>query len=125
MIRAMPIDFSIAPEEQLVRSRCFGQLTVRDIAEHQDALAADPTFEPEFDQIFDLTAVETIDIDRGGTIALARRSPFSGNSRTAVIANAPLAVGLARVFGAMVQGGRRDLRVFDDARHALDWLNGG
>lgn len=125
MIRVMPIDFSIAPDEQLVRSRCFGHVTVRDITGHQDALAADPTFEPEFDQIFDLTAVETIDIDRSGTIALARRSPFAEASRTAVIASAPLAVGLSRVFGAMVQGGRRDLRIFEDVAQAVDWLNGG
>ncbi|NJN51385.1 MAG: hypothetical protein HC809_05985 [Gammaproteobacteria bacterium] len=118
----MPIDFAIEPERRRVVSRCFGVLAARDMSEHQDAIAADPTFEPEFSQLFDLTEVERIDVDRAATIALARRSPFSPDARTAVVATSALAVGLSRVFGAMVHGGRRDLQVFDNVAAALQWL---
>ena len=97
---------------------------MRDMSLHQDQLAADPTFEPEFDQIFDARAIERIDMDRAALIAMARRSPFAEDSRTAVITSDALSIGLAKTFGAMVKGGRRDLRVFADIEEAKSWLAG-
>ncbi len=124
IIRRMPIEFTILPEERLVVSRCTGVIAMRDVSLHQDQLAADPTFEPEFDQIFDARALERVDMGRAALIAIARRSPFSDDSRTAVITSDALGIGLAKVFGAMVKGGRRDLRVFAHIEEAKSWLAG-
>ena len=89
----------------------------------QRRLAADPLFDPAFDQLFDLGGVTDFklpeDYIRGG----ATRSVFAPESRRVLVAPTDLAYGLARMFAAW-NGGAKEagFRVFRKKEEAVRWL---
>ena len=61
----MPSSYTIDKDRELVTSTGWGVLTAAEVMEHQEWLASDKDFHPDFYQLLDLTAVTNIEIDSG------------------------------------------------------------
>lgn len=121
----MPLEHVIDVEHQLVRSRGWGELTDADVIGHQARVAADPRFNPDFNQLVDLRDVTGTQDLSGRTIEqVSRKTVFSPTSRRAVVAASAAVFGIGRM-GALyreVAGGKDVIRVFQAMEDALQWL---
>lgn len=120
----MPCSYEIDREHRLVRSRGWGVLTGTEIMEHQARLAADESFQQDYFQLADFTAVTRLQLDADIVRQLAARNLFSAKSKRAFIVNTTVAKGLARMFQTYreLAGGQEQIRIFSDRQEALQWL---
>ena len=58
----MPWRYTIDAERGLVISTGWGRMTFAEMQAHQDQLASDPQFNPEFRQLVDATAITELNI---------------------------------------------------------------
>lgn len=84
----MPAEFSIHPEEWLVRSLAWGTLTDKDLLTHQLRLIADKKFRPGMNQIFDFSEVSAPRVTFEGVKIFADRNPFGAGVRRAFVVSA-------------------------------------
>jgi len=87
-------------------------------------LLNDPDFDPEFNQLIDLTAVTSLDISADEARAIAGRKLFSFTSRRALVATSPAIFGMGRmmeVYNEMSEVASQ-VRIFYDLPSALKWL---
>ena len=120
----MPARYVILMDRRLVVSMGWGRLTFSDFRCQQDAFKNDPTFDPTFDQLVDVTQVEHLELTTEQAKIIAARGIFHASSRRAVVARKPSIFGTARMMDAYhsVATGRNHVRVFYDRDAALQWL---
>ena len=102
-------------------------MTFAELQAHQDQLAGDPQFKPEFCQLVDGTAVTELNISIDEARILAGRRLFSPTSRRAFLGNG-LSVQIAKRFMqayALVAKGREQISVFHERNAAMKWLGRG
>ena len=117
----MPAEYRIDPAERMVYNRGWGVFTDDDLAAGRAAMSADPTFHPEFDQLYDFTEVTDLRVSSRTLRELAATSPFATTARRAVVVSSEAAFGLARMYAIMAM--REDLiQVFRDRESAMLWL---
>ena len=120
---AMPAYFKIDKERRLVMSTGAGVFTMTDALAHQENLLKDSDFEPTFSQFWDLTYVTKVDLTSEDLQRLSQRSIFSRDSRRAILVNADLVFGLARMFEIYRDSlGETGIRVFRNLEDALEWV---
>ncbi len=120
---AMPAYFKIDKERRLVMSTGAGVFSMTDALAHQENLLKDSDFEPTFSQLWDLTHVTKVDLTSEDLQRLSQRSIFSRDSRRAILVNADLVFGLARMFEAFRENfGEEGIRVFRNLDDALEWV---
>ena len=109
---------------RLIVSKAWDLLTFDDVKAHQTQLLSDPDFDPEFNELLDLSAVTAIDMSADEERILAGRRVFSSSSRRAFVASRPANFGMARLFEAYHQMSQApsQIRVFYDLASALKWL---
>jgi hypothetical protein len=120
----MPWRYTIDAERKLVTSTGWGRVTFGELQAHQDQLASDPHFNPEFRQLVDATAVADLNISIGEARILAGRRMFSPKSRRAFLGNGLSIVAaklLMQAYGCLAKG-REEIRVFHERNAALSWL---
>jgi hypothetical protein len=120
----MPTRHAIDKERRLVISTGSEQLTFSQVKTHQDQLLNDPDFDPEFNQLIDLTAVTSLDISVDEAKIIASRKLFSSTSRRAFVASSPSIFGMGRmmeVYNEMSNVASR-VRIFYDLPSAVEWL---
>jgi hypothetical protein len=122
----MPADFQIDQAQGLVRSRAWGVLNRSDLTSHVARLRADPTFQPQFRQMWDFTEVTRSELTYAELTEMAKISVFSPKSRRAILAPADAIFGMARMFQMMREShGETGIRVFRKRSEALRWLEAG
>jgi hypothetical protein len=120
---AMPAYFKVDKERRLVMSTGSGVFTMSDALAHQENLLKDSDFEPNFSQLWDLTHVTEVDLTSEDLRSLAQTSIFSSDSRRAILGNADLVFGLARMFEIYRDSlGETGIRVFRNLDDALEWV---
>jgi hypothetical protein len=86
----MPCRYRIDAERRVVVSTAWGNLTFADMDAHQEQLAVDPLFSPEFNQLVDATAVAGINLSLDEAKKVAGRRLFSSTSRRAFPRKRPI-----------------------------------
>jgi hypothetical protein len=121
----MPTRFEIDKERRLVRSYGWGEVIFADVVQHQQGLRTHPDFDPDFDQIADLTDVDSLAISAEEIQLLAHITLFSENSRRAFVAPSQLAFGMVRMFEAHHDSSfaPSTTMVFRSMSEALNWLD--
>ena len=120
----LPVHYAIYREQRLVISTALGRLTFAEVKEHQNQLLNDPEFNPEFNQLLDLSAVTDMDLSIDEAKMAARRRMFSPASRRAILASRPAIYGMGRLLGAHheLAEGSSQVGIFYDLPSALEWL---
>ena len=120
----MPIRSRIDASRRLVTTVAEGIVTDDDIRAFRRDVAADPEFEPSFDQLVDMTGVERVDVSFDLRVDVVETSLFTEGSRRAIVAPEPHQMGFARQYALMSSGGgRRDtVMVFASREEAEAWL---
>lgn len=120
----MPLRYVIDKERRLVRTTGWDRLTFDQTKAYQDQLLNDPDFDPEFNQLVDLTALAGLGMSTEETKQIASRSGFSARSRRAFVAPDPAVFGMSRLFAVYneMSSTPSQIQVFHDAISALKWL---
>jgi len=123
----MPCRYRIDAERRLVITTAWGRMTFAEMQAHQDQLAADPHFNPEFNQLVDATAITEANISVDEAKMLASRRLFSPTSRRAFLGSglSILAAGRLMQAFAHIAKGREQISVFHERNAALKWLGLG
>ena len=119
----MPVAYEIDKKRRLVVCTVTGPVAVEDVVRFREQLLGDSDFDPNFSQLVDATGITRTDIRPDQARSLAEESPFSRNSRRALIAGSDLGFALLRVY-EIVRGlrGDRQVRVFRNRAAAMEWL---
>jgi len=120
----MPLRYVIDKGRRLVHTTGWDRLTFAQTEAYRDQLLNDPDFDPEFNQLVDLTALTGLGMSVEETKQIASGTGFSASSRRAFVAPDPAVFGMSRLFGAyseMSKTGSR-IQVFPDLSSALKWL---
>jgi len=120
----MPCRYIIDRKRRLVVSTAWGRVTFADMKTHQDQLASDPEFSPEFSQLVDARAVTTVSVSMSEAMAIVKRRFFSRTSRRAFVGSGLPMIPAHRLMQAYSQFTNRPERIclFHDRSAALKWL---
>ena len=123
----MPLTYAIDKDRRLVILTGSERLTLHDFNLFQDQLLNDPSFNPEFNLLTDVTAVTDFDGSTDEAKQIASRTVFSPACRRAIVAREPHVFGMARLIHTYREMGRIGKPgdgegVFYDLPSALRWL---
>jgi hypothetical protein len=120
----LPCRYFIDKERRLVISTGWGHLTFAEAKALQSAVLVDPDFNPDFNQLVDVTTVGKLDISFDEAKRLAREKMFSPASQRALVATSPAVFGMMRLMGTYHELGETSslVSVFYDVPSALAWL---
>jgi hypothetical protein len=122
-VEEMPQSYTIDRKKKLVISKAWGACTAFDVLEFREQVLQDDDFNPDFCQLVDVTRVTELDITANEVRMLAEMSPFSVESRRALVAKSPLVFGFLRMFETLRSlRGEKFIRVFHDCNDAMAWL---
>src|SRR5437762_6003144 len=97
-VGSMPCSYVIDTERRLVISTAWGVVTGEEALEHQNKLAEDQAFHPEFNQLLDCGGVSNAVIDLAMIRTLTAKNLFSPSSRRGLVAKSKIMYGTARMF---------------------------
>jgi len=118
----MPIRFTIDPKLRRVNAVFDGKVTEDEIVSYYDALRADPSFDPNFDNFADCRAVDPQPDVKGSFVrAMPQFIPFSPTARHAIVVANPAIFGLARMF-QLANKDDSNIEVFQNLDEARAWL---
>jgi len=86
----MPVVLKIDSRRKVVYSAFYGKITDAELANHRSAIATDPDFNPDYNEIVDFSAVTEADISNA-TLAAMASVPSLYSSSVAHIVVAPSA----------------------------------
>jgi hypothetical protein len=119
----MPAWYKIDKEHKLVMSTGSGVLTLAEMLDHQNKLAADPEFDPGYSQLMDFSHVTKIDATAADIPLLAQRNVFSPTARRAILVASDQAEEYSELFRKLREPlGDRGIKTFRSLDEALDWL---
>lgn len=120
----MAAHFIIDKKLRLVRTVGTGVLTFEDVDAHQKQLLGDPSFDPTFNQLIDLTAVSVVELSTEEIRTCAMHRMFSTRSKRALVATDPGIFGITRMVEAYIEMSEvpSHTRSFYDFPSALTWL---
>ena len=95
----MPTKLRIDPKARIVYSTLSGDIETEDLVRQVAAIRAHPQFNPEFNELIDLSAVTSLNVSSEDVRRLAvRDSSFSPSADRVLVASQDLVFGLARMF---------------------------
>jgi hypothetical protein len=120
---SMPISYEIKRESRLVVCTGYGVVTADEVLQFHDQIVKDADFDSSFSELVDATAITGTDVTPSGMRALADSSPYSPDSRRALVSDSPLGFGMWRVYQTVrTLRGDKNIRVFRSRTDALAWL---
>jgi hypothetical protein len=119
----MPSSYEIDKQKRLVVATAWGVCTIDDVLQFRKRVLSDRDFDPSFAQLADLTHITKVEMTPDEIRMIAAVSPFSSNSRRAIVAQDHIVFGFSKMFG-ILRGlrGEKLLRVFRDRSEAMEWL---
>lgn len=120
----MPVTYEIDGTRRLVRTRCFGAVTISEVLAHFDELERDPARPELLDVVLDLSGSTTLPgsdqlrvvAERVGEVRLTRFG------RVAIVADRDSMFGMARMFEVFAEKHFGASRVFRQLDEAERWL---
>lgn len=119
----MPISYSLDTKNRLVRARAWGPLSNTDLHSYYHAIVIDRLFQPEFRELFDLTAVLQFLVDSKVLAEIAAWPTFKAATRRAIVAASDIGYGLSRMFATYAEIAGQSVSVFREACTAEAWLD--
>jgi len=121
----MPITYIIDTQEKLIRTRCVGNVTFQEVADHFRALERDPDCAARLDVFLDLSEITSL--PASGQIAgvareIARIQEKVRFNACAVVATRDALFGMLRMFGVLAEPYFTAISVFRVATEAEAWL---
>jgi hypothetical protein len=120
----MPIDVTHAGEYLFVR--LYGTVTAADLLHYSQA---SETHEREaghaMSRISDLTSVDRFDVSHRDVFEFAdrrKREHQPGVARSAIIANEPIQIGLARMYQTLTENPNLEIRIVHSLADAHEWI---
>jgi hypothetical protein len=121
----MPVTYKIYPAERLIRTRCFGDVTPQEVADHFQELARDPNRPDRLNVLLDLTDETSLPetyqlrVVSGQIKELLRIIRFEA---LAIVASSWALFGMMRVFAVLAEDYFSAIRVFRTTAEAEAWL---
>jgi hypothetical protein len=119
------VTYRIDPVRQRVYITLTGRIEGTELLQAQRRMAAEPTFEPVFARLIDLTAVDVFDVSADVMRALAGQSVTAGDTRRAIVVTQTLLLGLGRMFQILNEDKPGEVGIFGDLEAAEHWLDAG
>jgi hypothetical protein len=112
--------YSVDPAARLVCTSIYAPLTICDLIALANALRHDPSFDPTFDELLEVSPGSTADFPYAHVEQAATNvDPFSKRSRRAIVVHADVDYGVARMY-EMLHGGQ--IQVFRSVEKAREFL---
>jgi hypothetical protein len=121
----MPITYHIKKQEELIHTRCGGDVSFQEVLDHFTRLEQDPHRPQRLDVLLDLrdvTSTPTINQLQAVSAQIGRTRQSVDFGFCAIVVSQDLLFGLARMFEAFVEGKFTETRVFRSASGAEAWL---
>ena len=115
--------YSVDCSARVVFTSISGPLTLGDLIALGDALRKDPSFDPTFDELLEVSPGSAVNLRYADVQAATRTDPFSKQSRRAIVVHAEVDFGVARMYELMHGGHIHVFRSLETAREFLG-LNG-
>jgi hypothetical protein len=111
--------YSLDPAARVVFTRISSPLTLGNLIALGDALRNDPSFDPAFDELIEVAAGAAVDFRFVDVQQTTRSDPFSKKSRRAIVVEADVDYGVARMYEMMHGGHIQLFRCLGEAREFL------
>lgn len=115
--------YSVDCSARVVFTSISGPLTLGDLIALGDALRKDPSFDPTFDELLEVSPGSAVDLRYADVQAATTADPFSKQSRRAIVVHTEVDFGVARMYELMHGGHIHVFRSLETAREFLG-LNG-
>jgi hypothetical protein len=121
----MPSDCELDLKRRWVKVTASGVLTYDDMVATRRKFTADPNFQSDFYQIYDVRSVTRTTLTASQIGELARAKIFSPSSRRAVVAPGSETYGLARMIQTYreLNHGKEQIKLFRTIEDAEAWLS--
>lgn len=121
----MPVIYTIDPADRRITCAGQGVLTKEELDVHIKRLQADPAFNREYRQFWDLSDVSRIELTFPEMMWLAEKNIFAPTTPRAFLAPTDATFGIARMFDMLRQAkGETGIRIFRERAEAIAWLDG-
>jgi hypothetical protein len=121
----MPITYEINRAASLIRTRCYGHVTLADVRDHFKVLALDPDRPDHLDVFLDLremTSPIKAEEIREASKTISRVPPSLRFGACAVVAERDALYGMSRMFSVFAEPFFRVIQAFRSAPEAEAWL---
>ena len=121
----MPVFYEIQKEDNLIRTRCVGQVTLHEVLEHFRDLEQDADCPPYLDVMLDLTGTQTVPTSaelRSVSDQIRRVRGTVEFGICAIVTGSDAVYGSAMVFEVIAARNFRVTKVFQDRADAENWL---
>ncbi len=119
----MPVTYTIDPTQRQITCAGQGIMTKDELDVHIKRLQADPAFNREYRQFWDLTDVIRIELTFPEMMWLAEKNIFEPTTPRAFLAPTDATFGIARMFDMLRQAkGETGIRIFRERTEAIAWL---
>ena len=119
----MPVILKIDPRRRVVYSTFYGRLTDQEVLNHRSAIASDPSFNREFSEIVDFSAVIEISVSESTLATLAgTQSLYSPSVLHIIVAPDSTMSQLANHFKELAQQSRPNLHIVRSRSEAYKLL---
>ena len=113
--------YNVDPEKKLVAVTFARKLTVQDIERYARLLQINPSFQPSYSEIVDLTQVEELDLQADEFLTLADKiDPFSFEAKRAFVVRTSVQNHAARMHKALRT--HRNIEIFRSREEAERWI---
>jgi hypothetical protein len=122
----MPVVLKIDARRKVVYSAFYGKIDDAEVAGHRSAIASDPDFSPDFNEIIDFTAVTDASLSESTLAAMAANpSLFHESVLHIVVAPADLLFQLASKYKGLARFSRPNVMVVRSRDEAYQLLANG
>jgi hypothetical protein len=122
----MPVTYLIDKAEGLIRTRCVGDVTLEEVADHFRELVENPDCPERLDVLLDLSEMITLpeseQLRSVGSI-ISRVLPKVHFGACAIVATRDALYGMIRVFEVFAEHQFASLKIFRDHSEAEMWLH--
>ena len=121
----MPYRYNFLPEHHIIVVRWTGDLTAEGIIEFLRDLVAHPDFRPNLNRLYDFSNAN-VELTVTGLRAIGTEiqnlDEAHGDRRVAFLVHQDLAYGMMRMFTAIGENLKADMKVFRDEAEARAWI---
>jgi hypothetical protein len=121
----MPVRYDIDADQRVIRTRCIGETTLREVLAHFAELRNTPSLPQPLDVRLDfteMTSLPRLDQIEAAAETTASLTPMLKWGAMAIVVNDALAHHVSRVYEALVTHYFQEVRIFRDAAEADVWL---
>jgi hypothetical protein len=120
-----PVRYDIDAHRRVIRTRCIGETTLREVLAHFAELRSTPSLPQPLDVRLDfteMTSLPRLDQIEAAADTTASMTPMLRWGAMAIVVNDPFAHHVSRVYEALVSHYFQEVRTFRDAAEADVWL---